>query len=267
MIFQKFLLSLIVAATMAASVYPEMSTISFEKNMAHPSIRTHDQLQVFNSAVHSSRQGIPVPSWGQMQIIDYINGLFRIKYFQLNAIQSCLNSNQNCISYLQSYLSLKLPIISVMITCALSPQRCPCKPLRLCSLATNSEDDIPISFHMTETHVENIRAAIDMVMSNPSAENVGALFNMMMELATTNSITSSIDDGQTVQQKNVILPISKVMQPQLEISQQHNIETDKDRTLNPSFMSFPFHHPIVSYSHFQWPVYPKMHHYPNPDFV
>ena len=153
-----------------------------------------------------------------------------------------------------------------MLTCALSPQTCPCKQFALCSLTTNSEDDTPISFHMTETHVENIRAAIDMVMSNPSAENVGALFNLMMDLATTNSITSSIDDGQTVQQKNVLLPISKFMQPQLEISQQFNIKTDKDRTLIPSYPFFL--HPIVPYySHFQWPVYPKLFHRPNPDFV
>jgi hypothetical protein len=88
----------------------------------------------------------------------------------------------------------------------------------------------------------------------------------MMDLANTNISTSSIDDGQTVQQKNVLLPVSKFIQPQLEISQQHNIKTDKERTLIPSFMSFPLHHPIVPYySHFQWPVYPKLLH--RPDFV
>jgi hypothetical protein len=204
LIFQKFLLPLIVAATMAASVYPEMSDISFEKNMAHPSIRTHDPLDVFNSAVSSRRQ-----QWRQMQVSDYINRLIAIKVYKLIFIQSCLNNNQNCISYLQRFLSIKLQIISEMINCALSPQTCRCKQLAPCGLLTTiSEDGIPISFHMTETHVENIRAAIEMVMSNPSAENVDALSNLLMDLATTNISTSSIDDGQTVQQKNVLLSAS-----------------------------------------------------------
>ena len=259
MIFKKFLLPLIVAATMAASVYPEMSALSFEQNMAHLSIRTHDPLQVFNSAVPSRQQ------WRQLQVLDYISVLIYIKFLQLGAIQGCVSNNQNCISLLSTTLFIKLRIISVMLICILSPQICPCKQITQCGL-TNSEDGIPISFHLTETHVENIRAAIDMVMSNPSAENVGALFNLMMDLANTNISTSSIDDGQTVQQKNVLLPVSKFIQPQLEISQQHNIKTDKDRTLIPSFMSFPLHHPIVPYySHFQWPVYPKLLH--RPDFV
>jgi hypothetical protein len=246
---------------MAASVYPEMSAISFEKNMAHPSIRTHDPLEVFNSAVPSRQQ------WRQLQVLDYITGLIYINYLQLGAVQGCFTHSQNyCMSLLSTTALINLRIFSVMLTCVLSPELCPCKQLTQCGLlSTNSEGGIPISFHMTETHVENIRAAIDMVMSNPSAENVGALFNLMMDLATTNISTSSIDDGQTVQQKNVLLPVSKFIQPHLEISQQHNIKTDKVRTLIPSFMSFPLHHPIVPYSHFQWPVYPKLLH--RPDFV
>ena len=245
---------------MAASVYPEMSAISFEKNMAHPSIRTHDPLQVFNSAVPRRQQ------WRQLQVLDYITGLIYINYLQLGAIQGCLTHSQNyCMSLLSTTALINLRTISVMLLCILSPELCPCKQITQCGLlTTNSEDDIPISFHLTETHVENIRAAIDMVMSNPSAENVDALFNLLMDLATTNISTSSIDDGQTVQQKNVLLPISKVMQPQLEISQQHNIKTDKVRTLNPSYPFFL--HPIVPYySHFQGPVYPKLLH--RPDFV
>jgi hypothetical protein len=245
---------------MAASVYPEMSFISFEKNMAHPLISTHDPLEVFNSAVPSRQQ------WRQLQILDYITGLIYIQFYKLLTIQGCLTNNQNCIPVLQKNLVIKLRIIFVMLTCAIDPRRCPCRQISSCGLTTNSEDNTPISFHMTETHVQNIRTAIEMVMSNPNTENVDALFNLLMDLATTNNSTSSFDDGQTVQQKNVI-PVSKFMQPQLETSQQHNIiKTDKDGTLNPSFMSFTLH-PIVPYSHFQWPVYPKLLHHPNSEFV
>ncbi len=59
---------------------------------------------------------------------------------------------------------------------------------------------------MTETHVQNTRAAIEMVMSNPSAQNVDALFNLIIESATITN-TSSVHDGQDVQQKRFTLPV------------------------------------------------------------
>ena len=94
---------------MAASVYPEMSFISFEKNMAHPLISTHDPLEVFNSAVPSRQQ------WRQLQILDYITGLIYIQFYKLLTIQGCLTNNQNCIPVLQKNLVIKLRIIFVML--------------------------------------------------------------------------------------------------------------------------------------------------------
>jgi hypothetical protein len=83
----------------------------------------------------------------------------------------------------------------------------------------------------------------------------------------SNNNTSFLNGYQSVEQKHFVLPVSKVTQPQ--VISQHNFKVDNtDRTLIPSFMlSFPFH-PIVPYSHIQWPVmYPKLLHRPNPDFV
>ena len=121
---------------------------------------------------------------------------------------------------------------------------------------------------MTETHVQNIRSAIEMVMSNPSARNVDALFNLIIDSAAITNITSSIQDGQDVQQKHFTLPVVPKVTPfvpaaksQMTTSTQDNIEfkADADGPQNSYPLSFPVIHPIDPYSHFQWAMYPRMH--------
>ena len=139
---------------MVASVYPEMSFISFEKNMAHPLISTHDPLEVFNSAVPSRQQ------WRQLQILDYITGLIYIQFYKLLTIQGCLTNNQNCIPVLQKNLVIKLRIIFVMLTCAIDPRRCPCKQISSCGLTTNSEGNTPILVFIWPKHTSKISARL-----------------------------------------------------------------------------------------------------------
>jgi hypothetical protein len=121
---------------------------------------------------------------------------------------------------------------------------------------------------MTETHVQNIRSAIEMVMSNPSARNVDALFNLIIDSAAITNITSSIQDGQDVQQKHFTLPVVPKVTPfvpaaksQMTTTTQDNIEfkADADGPQNSYPLSFPvIQHPIVTYFHFQWPMYPEL---------
>ena len=93
----------------------------------------------------------------------------------------------------------------------------------------------------------NILAAADMITSNLSAQNVNALLNAV---------------GLSPTQENLSIVREMILR------QKHFKTDNKDRTLNPSFMSFPFHHPIVPYSHFQWPVlYPELLHRPPSFFV
>jgi hypothetical protein len=53
---------------------------------------------------------------------------------------------------------------------------------------------------MTDTQVQNILAATKITISNQSAQNVDALLKIIESAANTN--TSSIQDGQDVQQKH-----------------------------------------------------------------
>jgi hypothetical protein len=121
---------------------------------------------------------------------------------------------------------------------------------------------------MTETHVQNIRSAIEMVMSNPSAQNVDALFNLIIDSAAITNITSSIHDGQDVRQKqHFTLPVvPKVNTPFVPAAKsqmttiQEDIEfkADADGPQIPYPLSFPVIHLIVPYFHFQWPMHPEL---------
>ena len=95
----------------------------------------------------------------------------------------------------------------------------------------------------------NILAAADMITSNLSAQNVEALLNAV---------------GLSPTQENLSIAVREMI-----LRQKHFKADNKDRTLNPaSLMSFPLHHPIVPYSHFQWPVlYPEVLHRPPSFFV
>jgi hypothetical protein len=119
---------------------------------------------------------------------------------------------------------------------------------------------------MTETHVQNIRSAIEMVMSNPSARNVDALFNLIIDSAAITNITSSIQDGQDVQQKQFTLPVVPKVTPFVPAAKSQmsttldNIEfkANADGPQNSYPLSFPVINPIAPYSHFQWPMYPEL---------
>ena len=112
---------------------------------------------------------------------------------------------------IQLFLS-NVQVIFVIITCVVSPTNCPCSNFPTsCSISSNSET--PTNFHMTETHVQNIRSAIEMVMSNPSARNVDALFNLIIDSTAITNITSSIQDGQDVRQKHFTLPVVSKVTP------------------------------------------------------
>ncbi len=177
---------------MAIPFYPETSdATSFQINMAQP-IRINDNALVRNTAV-SSRQQIP----------SLIFGLMFIKYFKTMISLSCLVMPALIPTCIQLFLS-NLQVIFVLITCVVNPTKCPCSNFPTsCSISSN---DTLTNFHMTETHVQNIRAAIEMVMSNPSAQNVDALFNLIIESAAITN-TSSVHDGQDVQQKHFTLPV------------------------------------------------------------
>jgi hypothetical protein len=73
--------------------------------------------------------------------------------------------------------------------------------------------DIPINFNFNDTHVQNIRTATAMAMSNPSAQNVDTLFNLLKDLMDSNNNTSFLNGHQAVEQKHFVLPVSKVTQP------------------------------------------------------
>jgi hypothetical protein len=118
---------------------------------------------------------------------------------------------------------------------------------------------------LTDTQVQNIRAATKEFMSNPSAQNVDSLLKIIESAAPNN--TSSIHDGQDVQQKHFTLPVVPKVTPfvpaaksQMTTSNQDNIEfkADADGLQNTYPLSFPVIHPIVPYSHFQWPMYPEL---------
>jgi hypothetical protein len=257
-ICQKFLLLLSVAVTMAIPFDPEMSGISSRKNMA-PSVGIHDPLEERDSI--ALRQNQP----GQ-QILDIIRffGILKIinLYLKSIVVLGCINGPQSCIEGVYFYKIL----INFLFNCILFPNRGPGPPPGLICQTSNGVD-IPINFNFNDTHVQNIRTATAMAMSNPSAQNVDTLFNLLKDLMDSNNNTSFLNGYQSVEQKHFVLPVSKVTQPQ--VISQHNFKVDNtDRTLIPSFMPlFPLHHPIVPYSHFQWPVYPKLLHRLNPDFV
>jgi hypothetical protein len=229
------------AVVSRSDVYPdEIPATSFQKNMA-PSVGIHDSLEELDSiALRQNQPG------------EFIQIIIGLKYLKLllkyNVVSRCITLPPICIEavYISTifYYYLVKCIIGV--------------PNPLCE---------SINFNFNDTHVQNIRTATAMAMSNPSAQNVDTLFNLLDDLMDSNNNTSFLNGHQAVEQKHFVLPVSKVTQPQ--VISQHNFKVDNtDRTLIPSFMlSFPFH-PIVPYSHIQWPVmYPKLLHRPNPDFV
>ena len=152
--------------------------------------------------------------------------------------------------YLKFYISAtSIQIIAIIIGCAFDP--------------TCSSSDPP-NFHLTDTQVQNIRAATKELISNPSAQNVDALLKIIDSVAITN--TSSIHDGQDVQQKQFMLPGVPTVTPFVPATKsqmtttQDNIEfkANVDGPQIPYPLSFLLHS-IVLYSHFQWPMYPRMH--------
>ena len=234
---------------MAIPFDPEMSAISFRKNMA-PSVGIHDPLEERDSIALRQDQPNPILNIiGFFGVLKYLNLL--LKYAVLS---NCIADPLSCP---QTFLTYKA-LIYYFFNCIIGV------PNPLCQVSNGV--DIPTNFNLNDTHVQNIRTATAMAMSNPSAQNVDTLFNLLKDLMDTTNNTSFLN-GQAVQQKHFVLPVWKVTQPQQRISQ-HNFKVDNtDRTLIPSFMSFPFH-PIVPYSRFQWPVmYPKLLHRPNSDFV
>ena len=90
-ICQKFLLLLSVAVTMAIPFDPEMSAISFRKNMA-PSVGIHDPLEEHDSI--ALRQYLP------NQIISFIANLLNLKVLNLlikfNVVSNCIANPQSC---------------------------------------------------------------------------------------------------------------------------------------------------------------------------
>ena len=114
-------------------------------------------------------------------------------------------------------------------------------------------------------------------MSNPSAQNVDALFNLIIESAAITN-TSPVHDGQDVQQKHFTLPVvlsnvapfvPAAAKSQMTITQDNiKFKADADGPQIPYPLSFPvIQHPIIPYSHFQWPVYPELPHRPHPILV
>jgi hypothetical protein len=94
--------------------------------------------------------------------------------------------------------------------------------------------------------------ATAVAMSNPSAENVDALFNIIIDLMLD---TTNNTNGQAVEQKHFVLPASEVIQP--HISTQHQGGYGQNSEL------WFYVRTIIPFSHFQWPVlYPKLLHPP-----
>ena len=146
MFFQKLVLSLFVSVAVAIPFYPETSdATSFQINMAQP-IRINDNALVRNTAV-SSRQQIP----------SFIFGLMFIKYFKTMISLSCVVMPAFIPTCIQLFLS-NLQVIFFLITCVVNPTKCPCSNFPTsCSISSN---DTLTNFHMTETHVQNIRARL-----------------------------------------------------------------------------------------------------------
>ena len=149
-------------------------------------------------------------------------------------------------------LAINTELIVTIIACAFDPTTC-------------NFPVTPTNFHLTDTQVQNIRAATKELISNPSAKNVDALLKIIDSVAITN--TSSIHDGQDVQQKHFTLPVVPKVTPfvpaaksQMTTSPQDNIEFKADADgLQISYpLSFPVIHPIVPYFHFQWPMYAEL---------
>ena len=209
---------------MAAPVFnPEMIMNSFQKNLSH-------------DVEDRNNQGLLtlIQSFAGIQIATVIISFYAKFYL----------------------LAINTELIVTIIACAFDPTTC-------------NFPVTPTNFHLTDTQVQNIRAATKELISNPSAQNVDALLKIINSVAITN--TSSIHDGQDVQQKHFnTFPavITKVASPfvqssaksQMTTSTQDNIEfkANADGPQIPYPLPFPLHS-IVPYSHFQWPMYPRMH--------
>nr|CAH0098360.1 unnamed protein product [Daphnia galeata] len=254
-----FLLSLIFAATMAVPFYPEMSATSF-RNDRVSRIETPGPLEVPSSVL--PRQQLP----------SFISGLLFFKYIKFIVTTTCINPSnyQICLILAISAFYASLQLINILINCAIFPSaNCPCSNFPTsCRISSNS-DDTPVSFHFNDTYVQNILAATEMVMSNPSAQNVDALLNLIIDFATANNTLSVRELSAVEQKQHLMLPVSKAVLPffsaKSQTTAQANIElkTDStDSTPNPLYMLFSHHKIVPFFYHFQWPVYPEVPHNP-----
>ncbi len=227
--------------------------------------KTPGPLEVRSSAL--PRQGV-------------ILSLLIFKYLKAQLSGECIfrpSNYQGCIQLAISAFLSSLQLIYILINCAIIPStKCPCSNFPIsCRISSNS-DDTPVSVHINDTHVQNTLTATEMAMSNPSAQNVDALFNLMIESATTNN-TLSVRELSAVQQKQqLMLPVSKAVLPlfpeKSQTTTQANIQLKTDSTdsrpiPNPLYMLISHHKIVPFFYHFQWPVYPEVPHNPPSYFV
>ena len=249
---------------MAVPFYPEMSATSFRNDMVSR-IETPGPLEVPSSVL--PRQQLP----------SFISGLLFFKYIKFIVTTTCVNPSnyQICLILAISAFYASLQLINILINCAIFPSaNCPCSNFPTSCTISSNRDDTPVSFNINDTYVQNILAVTEMVMSNPSAQNVDVLLNLIIDFAAANNTLSVRELSALEQKQHLMLPVSKAVLPffsaKSQTTAQANIElkTDStDSTPNPLYMLFSDHKIVPFFYHFQWPVYPEVPHHPPSYFV